>query len=169
LINREGVIVVSNDKDQREERSTKKEGSRLIVSFMKFCYYLFICFCFAALFALFTVLVGDLLVGEVNNFYGAVKGIILSITVLSVLFLINKKSVIKGFEYIAFSKVRGIPIGMMIIGIFLFTIFDSLLLLLFNVRDNTFFKVVNLAISMIISVPLYGILSVWYFEKAYEK
>jgi hypothetical protein len=57
----------------------------------------------------------------------------------------------------------------MIIGIFLFTLFDSLLLLLFNVRDNTFLKVVNLAISMIISVPLYGILSFWYFEKAYEK
>jgi hypothetical protein len=162
-------MVVNNDKDQREKKSTRKEVLRLIVPFVKFCYYLLICFCFAALFALFTVLVGDLLVGEVNNFYGAMKGIILSITVLSVLFLINKKSVIKGFEYIAFSKVRGIPIGMVIIGIFLFTIFDSLLLLLFNVRDNTFLKVVNLAISMIISVPLYGILSVWYFEKTYEK
>jgi hypothetical protein len=83
-------MVVNNDKDQREKKSTKKEDSRLIVSFMKFCYYLFICFCFAALFALFTVLAGDLIVGEVNNFHGEAKGIILSITVLSVLFLINK-------------------------------------------------------------------------------
>lgn len=157
--------MLVDNKNKKGQNKTIKNALKLIFLLMTSIYYLFTLLCFAALFALFTILVGDLIVGEVNQFYDFLSWILLSLFVLLVLFIINRTSVIKVFEHIAFGKFRGIPIGMVIIGLFLYTILDSFLLLLFNIHSNPFLKAINLIICIIVSAPLYGFLSFWYFEK----
>ncbi|WP_218775567.1 hypothetical protein [Oceanobacillus senegalensis] len=85
--------------------------------------------------------------------------------ILFILLLTHKKSFLKGFEYVTFGKIRGIPIGMTIIGLSLYSILDAILIVLFSIPKQIFLNVVNVIISMVISVPAYGSFSAWYFQK----
>lgn len=137
----------------------------LILLIVKFLYYSFISICFGLLVIFLSLTTGDLIVGDTQFIYEYVKGIIFIVVVLFVLLLINRKSVMKGFEYVAFGKFRRTPIGMLIIAACLYYILDSIFLLLFQIRDNTFLKVVNIVTSLIFAGVLYMFLHGWYFGK----